>query len=97
MAGVVGPAREGIVVERSAPVAQVISVMHKRAHHAAVVVEAGRPIGIVTESDTEDVDRFAPVGDVMEEPLVVLEEGVFVGGLRLRRRRDDVMLLWCAA
>ncbi len=65
-----------IVVERSAPVAQLLSVMHKRAHRAAVVVEAGRPIGVVTESDTEGVDRFASVGQVMEEPRVVLEEGV---------------------
>ena len=54
-----------IVIERSAPVAQLLSVMHKRAHHAAVVVEAGRPIGLVTETDTHEVDRFASVGDVM--------------------------------
>ncbi|GAA1167587.1 GuaB1 family IMP dehydrogenase-related protein [Ornithinimicrobium humiphilum] len=65
-----------IVVERSAPVAQVLSVMHKRAHRAAVVVEAGRPLGIVTEADTEDVDRFATVGAVMQQPRVVLEDGV---------------------
>lgn len=65
-----------IVIERSAPVAQLLSVMHKRAHRAAVVVEAGRPIGIVTEKDCEDVDRFVAVGDVMEAPRVVLEEGV---------------------
>ncbi|SOC54860.1 GuaB1 family IMP dehydrogenase-related protein [Ornithinimicrobium cerasi] len=65
-----------IVIERSAPVAQLLSVMHKRAHHAAVVVEAGRPIGLVTESDTGEVDRFASVGDVMSEPRLVLEEGV---------------------
>ncbi|AXH97823.1 GuaB1 family IMP dehydrogenase-related protein [Ornithinimicrobium avium] len=65
-----------IVVERSAPVAQLLSVMHKRAHRAAVVVEAGRPIGVVTEADTQGVDRFASAGHVMEEPRVVLEEGV---------------------
>ncbi len=65
-----------IVVERSAPVAQLLSVMHKRAHRAAVVVEAGRPIGIVTEGDTEGVDRFASAGQVMQEARVVLEEGV---------------------
>lgn len=65
-----------IVIERSAPVAQLLSVMHKRAHRAAVVVEAGRPIGVVTEADTHEVDRFASVGEVMGEPLVVLEEGI---------------------
>ncbi|WP_134773563.1 GuaB1 family IMP dehydrogenase-related protein [Ornithinimicrobium flavum] len=65
-----------IVVEPSAPVAQVLSVMHKRAHHAAVVVEGGAPIGIVTEHDCEEVDRFAAVADVMVAPRLVLEDGV---------------------
>lgn len=64
-----------IMIERSAPVAQLLSVMNKRSHHAAVVVEAGRPIGVVTESDCEDVDRFAAVSEVMKSPRVVLEEG----------------------
>ena len=65
-----------IVIGRDAPVAQLLSVLHKRAHRAAVVVEDGRPIGIVSESDSEEVDRFAAVGDVMQEPRVVLEDGV---------------------
>ncbi|MFX0539383.1 GuaB1 family IMP dehydrogenase-related protein [Ornithinimicrobium sp. Y1847] len=65
-----------IVIERTAPVAQLLSVMNKRAHHAAVVVEAGQPVGLVTESDTEEVDRFASVADVMKEPRLVLEDGV---------------------
>lgn len=65
-----------IVVDPSAPVAQVLSVMHKRAHHAAVVVEAGAPIGIVTERDCEEVDRFAAVADVMVAPRLVLEDEV---------------------
>ncbi|MDO5635556.1 MAG: IMP dehydrogenase, partial [Micrococcus sp.] len=64
-----------IVIERTAPVAQLLSVMSKRAHHAAVVVEAGRPIGVVTEHDCEEVDRFAAVGDVMREPRLLIEEG----------------------
>ncbi|MGO0577506.1 GuaB1 family IMP dehydrogenase-related protein [Ornithinimicrobium panacihumi] len=64
-----------IVIDRSAPVAQLLSVMSKRAHHAAVVVEAGRPIGIVNEQDCEEVDRFAAVADVMKPPRVVIEEG----------------------
>jgi IMP dehydrogenase len=65
-----------IVIERSAPVAQLLSVMGKRAHRAAVVVEAGRPVGVVTEGDCEDVDRFSSVAEVMQEPRVVLEDGV---------------------
>ncbi|NLG22521.1 MAG: GuaB1 family IMP dehydrogenase-related protein [Actinomycetales bacterium] len=67
-----------IVVEPGAPVAQVLSVMGKRAHRAAVVVEDGRAIGIVTESDCEGVDRFAQVRDVMHEPEVTVPEGTDV-------------------
>ena len=65
-----------IVIGRDAPVAQLLSVLPKRAHRAAVVVEDGRPVGIVSESDGEEVDRFAAVGDVMQEPRVVLEDGI---------------------
>ncbi|ANS77527.1 Inosine-5'-monophosphate dehydrogenase [Serinicoccus hydrothermalis] len=65
-----------ITIDPAAPVAQVLSVMSKRAHRAAVVVEGGRPVGIVTEDDTDGVDRFASVRDVMEPPRVVLEDGV---------------------
>lgn len=67
-----------IVVEPGSPVAQVLSVMGKRAHHAAVVVEDGRPLGIVTEEDCTGVDRFAQVQDVMHEPEVVVPEGTDV-------------------
>ena len=64
-----------IVIEPSAPVAQLLSVMHKRAHQAAVVLEEGRPVGIVTEADCEEVDRFAAVSDVMQAPRLMLEDG----------------------
>ena len=67
-----------IVVEPGSPVAQVLSVMGKRAHHAAIVVSEGRPIGIVSEGDCIGVDRFAQVQDVMHEPEVVLPEGTDV-------------------
>ena len=64
-----------IVVESGSPVAQVLSVMGKRAHHAAVVVEGGRAIGIVTEEDCTGVDRFSQVRDVMHDPEVSVPAG----------------------
>ncbi|WP_256842534.1 GuaB1 family IMP dehydrogenase-related protein [Ornithinimicrobium cryptoxanthini] len=67
-----------IVVEPGSPVAQVLSVMGKRAHHAAVVVEDGRPLGIVTEADCAEVDRFAQVRDVMQAPGLTVPEGTDV-------------------
>ena len=40
-------------------VAEALSLIPKRAHGAAVVVEDGRPVGVVTEEDCAEVDRFA--------------------------------------
>src|SRR5699024_9557252 len=67
-----------ITIDRDAPVAQVLSVMGKRAHRAAVVIEQGRPVGVITEEDCAEVDRFAQVRDIMHEPEVVVPEGTDV-------------------
>lgn len=65
-----------ITVRPSAPVAEVLALIGKRAHRAAVAVEDGRPVGIITEGDCSDVDRFATVGEVMSSDLVKLSVGV---------------------
>ena len=54
-------------------VAEALSLIPKRAHRVAVVVVDGRPVGIVTESDCRDVDRFAQAGQVMHPPAVVID------------------------
>ena len=46
-------------------VAEALALMPKRAHRAAVVVEDGRPLGVVTAEDCAEVDRFAQAKDVM--------------------------------
>jgi IMP dehydrogenase len=46
-------------------VAEALSLIPKRAHRAAVVVDDGRPVGVVTEAECSEVDRFAQVGQVM--------------------------------
>ncbi len=51
-------------------VAEVLGLMPKRAHRAAVVVSQGRPVGVVAESDCVDVDRFAQVQQVMNPTFV---------------------------
>src|SRR6476660_342912 len=53
-------------------VAEALSLIPKRAHKAAVVVQDGRPVGVVSESDCADVDRFAQVQDVMNPHLVTI-------------------------
>lgn len=45
-------------------VSDAVALIHKRAHGAAVVVEAGRPVGLVIAANTAGVDRFARVRDV---------------------------------
>lgn len=53
-------------------VAEALALIPKRSHRAAVVVAGGRPVGIVSEADCVEVDRFAQVQHVMQEPPVVL-------------------------
>ncbi len=53
-------------------VAEALALIPKRSHRAAVVVEHGRPLGIVTPEDCVDVDRFAQVQQVMSPPPVTI-------------------------
>lgn len=53
-------------------VSDALALIPKRAHGAAVVVEDGRPIGIVTEKRCHDVDRFARVRDVVDRDVVTV-------------------------
>lgn len=53
-------------------VAEALALIPKRAHRAAVVVEDGKPIGLITEDDCAKVDRFAQVAQVMRPPAVVV-------------------------
>lgn len=59
-----------IELTRHQTVAEALSLIPKRSHRAAVVVEDGRPVGVVAEADCADVDRFAQVQHVMRRPAV---------------------------
>ena len=63
----------------------ILSLMGKRSHGAALVVDDGRLVGIVTADDCRDVDRFAPARDVMSHDLATVPVDVVDGadGLRL--------------
>ena len=56
-------------------VSDAVALIHKRAHGAAVVVDGGRPIGLVTESATIGVDRFARVRDIAVSDFVTAPLG----------------------
>jgi len=51
-----------------------LDLLPKRAHGAVIVVEDGRPIGVVTEGDCADVDRFSQLGSVMSRRLLTLPD-----------------------
>lgn len=50
-------------------VGDALALLPKRAHGAVVVVDDERPIGIVTEADCADVDRFTQLHRVMSREL----------------------------
>ncbi|MER7276791.1 GuaB1 family IMP dehydrogenase-related protein [Dactylosporangium sp. NPDC000244] len=53
-----------------------LDLLPKRAHGAVIVVEDGRPVGVVTEADCVDVDRFSQLGGVMSRNLLTLPHDV---------------------
>lgn len=57
-------------------VGDALGLLPKRAHRAAIVVEQGRPVGIVTEEDCLGVDRFSQLHQVMTEDLLTLPDTV---------------------
>jgi IMP dehydrogenase len=73
-----------LVLDPDNTVIDALHLIPKRAHGAVVVVEAGRPVGVVTEADCRGVDRFTQLGQVMSrDPLTIdLEVIEGSGGLR---------------
>ncbi|MCL3862210.1 GuaB1 family IMP dehydrogenase-related protein [Actinotalea sp. K2] len=56
-----------------------LTLIGKRSHGAAVVVQDGRPIGVVSEADCQGVDRFTQVSEVMTPDPTVVEVDVLSG------------------
>ncbi|MGB3481986.1 MAG: GuaB1 family IMP dehydrogenase-related protein [Mycobacterium sp.] len=56
-------------------VSDATALIHKRAHGAAVVVQAGRPVGLITEAACVGIDRFARVRDVAATDFVTAPVG----------------------
>lgn len=56
-------------------VGNALSLIHKRAHGAIIVVdESNRPIGIFTEHDASGFDRFTQVQHVMNRDIISLDD-----------------------
>jgi IMP dehydrogenase len=65
-----------VTVSPSMTIGETVSLLTKRSHGAAVVVDDGKPVGIVTEHDGTDVDRFAQVREVMSNEMFTVESGL---------------------
>ncbi len=54
-----------ITLTPSDTVGHALNLLPKRAHRAAVVIEEGTPVGVVTPRDLREEDRFTQIGQVM--------------------------------
>lgn len=64
-----------VTVGPTTTVGEAMSLIPKRAHGAVVVVEEGRVLGIVTERDGAEIDRFAQVREVMSSDMLTFKVG----------------------
>jgi IMP dehydrogenase len=48
------------------------NLLDKRAHGAAIVIDDGRPVGVVTRVDLDDVDRFTQLARVMSRSVATI-------------------------
>jgi IMP dehydrogenase len=65
-----------IVLSPTSTVGDAMALLPKRAHGAGVVVQDGRPVGVVTESDLSGVDRFTQLSEVMSTELLLLDAAI---------------------
>ncbi|MBO0870678.1 MAG: CBS domain-containing protein, partial [Micromonosporaceae bacterium] len=65
-----------IVLAPTDTVSEAVALLPKRAHGAVLVVERGRPVGVVTEADCAEVDRFTQLGAVMSAQPLTLPDGI---------------------
>ena len=65
-----------ITLRRTQTVGDALALLPKRAHGAVVVVDDGRPVGVVTEADCNGTDRFTQLGQIMSTELLTVPEDV---------------------
>jgi IMP dehydrogenase len=65
-----------VTVDPTTTIGEAMSLLPKRAHGAVVVVEDGKPLGIMTERDGAEIDRFAQVREVMTSDVLTFDAGV---------------------
>jgi IMP dehydrogenase len=61
-----------ITVTPDTTVGEALALIPKRSHGAVVVVDDGKPLGVMTEHDGAGVDRFAQVHEVMTTDVLTV-------------------------
>lgn len=64
-----------ITLTRHHTIGDALSLIHKRAHGAVVVVDDDRPVGIFTEHDAVGFDRFTQLQHVGRHEIITIEAG----------------------
>ena len=70
-----------------------LSLLHKRAHQAAVVLDGDVPIGVISRADCEGADQFDQVGTLMSRTVTTLGIDIIEGGegtAPMRRAFDEL-------
>ncbi|MGC5166411.1 GuaB1 family IMP dehydrogenase-related protein [Luteimicrobium sp. DT211] len=80
-----------VVVAPGDTVQTALSLLGKRSHGAAVVVDQGVPVGVVATADCQGVDLFTQVREVMTPDPTTLDVGA-LGGLGPDGRADAAAL-----
>jgi IMP dehydrogenase len=65
-----------IVLRPTDTVSEALALLTKRAHGAVLVVAEGRPVGVVTEADCAEMDRFTQLSSVMSTRPLTLPAGI---------------------
>lgn len=84
-----------LAVDAATPVADAARALDQHPGPEAVVVQQGRPVGVVTASDLPDgdVDGATPVGEVCPEAAFVLRASdPLAQAIQLMRKRDEAQL-----
>ncbi len=65
-----------VTLSPTSPVSDALALLHKRAHGAVIVVDDGRPVGVVNDADCAGADRFAQLHQVMSANPLTLTDPV---------------------
>lgn len=65
-----------ITLPPTGTVGEAMNLIAKRAHNAVIVVDGVRPVGVVTDTDFVEVDRFTGLDRVMSTDLLTLPDSI---------------------